>query len=161
MSMFPTFGASPDDLNRRYRPEVLAEGQVPSALRWAYGCALLAAILMLTGAFAIVLKSAPLSVAPAEVVGVVRINRIIVAVGNIIVAFALAGLGSQLSKGRSRDRRLLGITAGVGIVLNIVGFFVHVSGVSSIVVVALLAFLGVFLTRPAVNAYIREKKHDE
>ncbi|AIT62199.1 hypothetical protein [Corynebacterium doosanense] len=151
MSMFPS------PLGREYNPGHStgeSGGPTPRPMRWGFGLAVLAAVVMLvTGMVLLSSVGTSRTEVPDEVVDTYIMNQRIVAWGNLVGGLALAALSPQLLKGRYR-----GWWAGflvASIVVNALGLFVRVSGPASLVIIALLAFAAVFAYRPACNRFVR------
>lgn len=154
MSMFP------NPLGREYDPghstgePGLAGGPAPRPMRWGFGLAVGAAVVMLvTGLVLLTSVGTARTEVPAEVVGTYIMNQRIVAWGNLAGGLVLAALSPQLLKGRYRG--WWSGAAVASIVVNALGLFVRVAGPASLVIIALLAFAALFVYRPVCNRFIR------
>ncbi|AKK10273.1 hypothetical protein [Corynebacterium uterequi] len=154
MSMFPTPVTGGDDPNRRWR-DTTPDGVRPQSLVAGYVLALAGAVLMVVSSLVMFSVGFVGGDAPLEVIDSFERNQRIVAVGNLVLAAVVVWSASATTRGRKAARRVLGAAIFSGVFLNLLGFIVTVSGLAAIVIVALLAFAAVAVTRPSANKYIR------
>ncbi|MCP1388045.1 hypothetical protein M5J20_07550 [Corynebacterium sp. TA-R-1] len=155
--MFPTMVADPNDRNRRYT-DGPAEAW-PESLRIGYWLVLLAAIVMLLTSMLMFKVGVPAEIDP-DLRGSFTSNMRIVAVGNIVLALALAAFASYFERGSKNARRWASGMIGLTIFLNFAGFYVGVSGWSAFVIVVLLGLAVFFMFRPAANAFVDHRSGD-
>ena len=155
--MFPTFVADPNDRNRRFTGSV--GNTWPGSLRASYYAALASAVLLLLFGLLMLTSGAPKD-ADAEFAEAFGRNMRIVAWLNILLGLVIAGCAAYFERGSKAARRIFAIAVAVAIFMNLVGFFLNVTGWGIFAVVILLV-IAVFLAyRPAANAYVDARSDD-
>lgn len=154
-SMFPSFSAHPDDLNRRY--DTTVGNDWPRSLKVAFWLVIIGAVLMLVTAMQMVAVGAPDQAATQEFVAAYLRNMWFMVAVNAVTALVMVSAASYLRTGSRNARRIVAACIAIACFFNVVAFAIRVAGFSAIVIVAVLAFAALFLFRPKASAYISKK----
>ncbi|STC69553.1 hypothetical protein [Corynebacterium pilosum] len=157
-SMFPSFSAHPDDLNRRY--DMTVGDDWPRSLKISFWLIIVGAVLMLVTAMRAVAVGVPDQAPNQEFAEAYLRNMWFMVVVNAVTALVMAGAASYLRKGSRTARIVVAVCIAVACFFNVVAFAIRIAGLSAIVIVAVLAFAALFLFRPKANAYIAKKTEE-